>query len=106
MASIQIAEEPHPKADFTMADTKLPETATKINTDDGIYNIRSRMGAASRNPSFDEDPGLRKSGDYKKKQVQKRLYQSFHGKLVLRKLGLQRQNALLARIPIDRCYLW
>lgn len=97
MTTIRIADETHPKdlarVDDEGDDSTLDRTLSPIKPvnrvatgDDGIYNIRTRGRARSqdrhslyRTPtgrSHDEDPGLRREGDYKKSQV-------FTGKMLL-----------------------
>merc|ERR1711939_604378 len=65
--------------EFTRTDTQTSRNARRGSIgDDGIYNIRSRQ--PSRAPSGDykpdDDPGLRKEGDFKQVQV-------FKGKMLL-----------------------
>lgn len=75
--TIRIADGPHPKFGLAMSksdtqSTRAPRRGSMTN-DDGIYNIRSRSRGPSRAPSRefkpDEDPGLRKEGDYRHAQV-------------------------------------
>ncbi|KAF7179389.1 hypothetical protein CNMCM7691_008322 [Aspergillus felis] len=85
--TITIADEPHPNAEITRSQTAAT-TATGIyrrasaaGSEDGeicdaISNIRSRTSRLERSISkatsigeSDEDPGLRKPGDFKQKQV-------------------------------------
>ncbi|KAK5464582.1 hypothetical protein LTS15_001144 [Exophiala xenobiotica] len=81
--TIRIADEVHPKSgvEFTRTDTQNSRNARRGSIgDDGIYNIRSRSRQPSRAPSGDykpdDDPGLRKEGDYRQVQV-------FKGKMLL-----------------------
>merc|ERR1711939_48810 len=81
--TIRIADEVHPKTgvEFTRTDTQTSRNARRGSIgDDGIYNIRSRSRQPSRAPSGDykpdDDPGLRKEGDFKQVQV-------FKGKMLL-----------------------
>ncbi len=74
--TIRIADEVHPKTgvEFTRTDTQTSRNARRGSIgDDGIYNIRSRSRQPSRAPSGDykpdDDPGLRKEGDFKQVQV-------------------------------------
>ena len=72
MATLRIADEVHPKEALHLAksQTQVTEALTRENSnDDGIYNIRSRFGAASQDRLHDQDPDLRKEGDYRTKQV-------------------------------------
>jgi hypothetical protein len=81
---IRIADVPHPKPE--LAQTKSQDEISSsvrnrskiVDTHDDIYNIRSRSKAPSmdrrssrinRMDRGDEDPGLRKSEDFKQKQV-------------------------------------
>lgn len=84
MATIKIADVPHPKDEFPRTNTQdavsmgRGDIIESVNTHDDIYNIRSRSKAPSleRRSSRlskldreDDDPGLRKAGDFKQKQV-------------------------------------
>jgi hypothetical protein len=72
MATLRIADEVHPKeaSQLAMSQTQVIEPLTREKSNgDGIYNIRSRFRAASLDGWQDEDPDLRKEGDYKTKQV-------------------------------------
>jgi KUP system potassium uptake protein len=82
--TIRIADGPHPKFGLAMSrsdtqSTRAPRRGSMTN-DDGIYNIRSRSRGPSRAPSRefkpDDDPGLRKEGDYRHAQI-------FNGKMLL-----------------------
>lgn len=71
MTTIRIAEDAHPK-DIPQQSKSEPlgsKQSMQTSRDDGIYNIRSRTRVALRDNSDDEDPGLRKEGDFKQKQV-------------------------------------
>ena len=87
MTTIRIADAPHPRAGQGV--TQSPDVVNSVYTTgrlhrtesidsrDGIYNIRSRSGAPSArlqrrrstSEELDDDPGLRREGDYKHKQV-------------------------------------
>lgn len=89
MPTIQIADEPHPKNDYPYspnrrdsrtstwdADVEARQRLKRSRTtesEDGIYNIRHRTGGPLRRVttlrSTDEDPGVRRDGDFKKRQV-------------------------------------
>jgi KUP system potassium uptake protein len=94
MATIRIAEDPHPKDGIVRINTQEgagPATEGSIyrtrlavrselgETHDDIYNIRSRSRARSNSTRRasgiftpdreDDDPGLRNADDYKQKQV-------------------------------------
>ena len=72
MATIQIADDVHPKIGvlFTKSMTQSSHGTNRHDNDDGIYNIRRRSRAPSQDPGRDdEDPGLQNEGDYKHKQV-------------------------------------
>ena len=73
MTTITIADTVHP-----LHTIKSRGEGTSTGFDDGIYNMRGLSRASSmerRNTRLserdaeDDDPGLRQSGDYKKKQV-------------------------------------
>jgi hypothetical protein len=72
MATVRIADEIHPK-EFLQLDksqSQVIEPLTKeVSNGDGIYNIRSGIRTTSQDQWHDEDPGLRKEGDFKTKQV-------------------------------------
>ena len=87
MTTIRIIDAPHPRAEQEVAESsnvvnsiyttgRLHRTES-IDSRDGIYNIRSRSGApsaglrrkSSTTEKLDDDPGLRREGDYKHKQV-------------------------------------
>lgn len=87
MTTIRITDAPHPRTEREVAQSpdvvnsiyttgRLHRTES-IDSRDGIYNIRSRSGAPSaglrRRPctteTLDDDPDLRREGDYKHKQV-------------------------------------
>ena len=90
MPTIQIADEPHPKdgaaalkhtrrrsrtASWTTDDEHRQNVRRVLTTEsvDGIYNIRSRSAVpparAATWRSSDDDPGLRRDGDFKQRQV-------------------------------------
>jgi KUP system potassium uptake protein len=93
MPTIKIADDVHPNLDLRRARSteakssgvnELDESDTKrrirrsstADSHDGIYNIRSRTSVPPfdrrRQVTFqseDDDPGLRREGDYKQKQV-------------------------------------
>lgn len=69
MATLRVAEEVHPKEASQPSNSQRQggEPTERINGD-GIYNIRSRFEGVSQDRS-DEDPDLRREGDYKTTQV-------------------------------------
>jgi hypothetical protein len=93
MPTIKIADDVHPNLDLRRARNtdaessgldELDEAGTKrrirrsstTESHDGIYNIRSRTSVPPFDrrqqvifQSEDDDPGLHREGDYKKKQV-------------------------------------
>jgi hypothetical protein len=71
MTTIRIAEDALPKGipHLSKSEPLGSEPSIQTSRDDGIYNIRSRTRVALRDSSDDEDPGLRKEGDFKQKQV-------------------------------------
>ncbi len=93
MTTIQIVDVVHPRDALSTATSQEATSSGIENTiygprrlgrsdtvesKDGIYNIRSRSAAPSVDrqrkrtlTSEDGDPGLRKEGDFKKKQVRK-----------------------------------
>ena len=92
MATIRIAETVHPshaaRMDTDAASTGVSDgghnmrafSRTPTREHDGIYNMRSLSRTSSRDKrslkgtdkeAEDDDPGLRQSGDYKTRQVQK-----------------------------------
>ncbi|KAH8585858.1 potassium transporter-domain-containing protein [Bisporella sp. PMI_857] len=104
MATIRIADDPHPKDDISLTkpqdgdssslghgiyNTRSFSRSNTADTHDDIYNIRSQSKPPSANRRSrsgnrrvstagqeDDDPGLRKPGDFKQKQV-------FRGKMLL-----------------------
>ena len=87
MTTIRIASAPHPRDEQEVTQSsgvvnsiyttgRLHKTES-IDSRDGIYNIRSRSGAhsaglrrkSSTTEKLDDDPDLRREGDYKHKQV-------------------------------------
>ncbi|EXJ76710.1 potassium uptake protein [Cladophialophora psammophila CBS 110553] len=82
MATIRIADEIHPKNELQSKEGRPADSTSIYTHDDGIYNMRSRRSShdltlyRSRSLQQDEDPGLRKEGDFKEKQV-------FSGKMLL-----------------------
>jgi KUP system potassium uptake protein len=84
---ITIADQPHPNAEMTISQTAaitatgIYRKASAAGSEDGeicdaISNIRSLTGRLERSISkaaslgeSDDDPGLRKPGDFKQKQV-------------------------------------
>lgn len=127
MTTIRIADEPHParqhQSEFD-AETgtagpnasiyemgRLARSRTN-GTDDGIVNIRVRATSRDRRSvSFsagqdDEDPGLRRPGDYRKAQV------CILEEIILRTQRLTRPQGLFwlrpwqACVPVLRCHLW
>lgn len=71
MTTIRIAEDPRAKGSLPLSKREKVDTELSVqrSRDDGIYNIRSLSKVASRERWHDEDPGLRKEGDFKQKQV-------------------------------------
>lgn len=71
MATIRIADDAHPRGGLLISrsETQSSQTLQRNSNGDGIYNIRSRSRAPSHDPRLDDDPGLRKEGDFKQKQV-------------------------------------
>jgi KUP system potassium uptake protein len=123
MPTIQIADEPHPKDDLSelkhirresrtsswVTDVEARSRLRRVATTesfDGIYNIRSRSAAppprAATWRSSDDDPGLRKDGDFKQRQVRADLDA---GCEVLMPKGILRQNPDLAGVPVYRRHL-
>ncbi|OAL32530.1 hypothetical protein AYO22_00552 [Fonsecaea multimorphosa] len=82
MATIRIADDVHPKNELQGKEGRTADATSIYTHDDGIYNLRSRRSShdlslyRSRSLQQDEDPGLRKPGDFKEKQV-------FSGKMLL-----------------------
>jgi hypothetical protein len=107
MATIRIADDAHPKGGLLLSksETQSSQTLRRNSNDDGIYNIRSRSRALSHDQRLDEDPELRKEGDFKQKQVQSDQSQACGGRCSHHS-GIQRQNAALACIPVDWSHLW
>lgn len=96
-------------------------TGSSANDRDGIYNMRAITRTFSRSSSKDkrgfkggekepedDDPGLRKSGDFKSKQVCGMLSTACNWAqdLTLSTLGLPRQIIAVARLSVHRCHLW
>ena len=88
MATIRIADTPHPKDEVSRTKTQdgissgIGDRSRSWDTHDDIYNIRSRSKAPSLDrrsirsrsritmmEKEDDDPGLGKAGDFKQKQV-------------------------------------
>ena len=87
MTTIRITDAPHPRAEQEDTETSNVvnsiyttgrlHRAESVDSRDGIYNIRSRSGApsvglrrkTSTTEKLDDDPDLRREGDYKHKQV-------------------------------------
>lgn len=71
MTTIRIEEDAHPKGipHQPKSEPLGSELSIQTSRNDGIYNIRSRTRVALQDRSDDEDPGLRKEGDFKQKQV-------------------------------------
>ncbi len=130
MATIQIADVPHPKdnslgtksqdavsssVENNIYNTRSFARADTADSHDDIYNIRSRSKAPSfterrgsrLNPTDreDDDPGLRKPGDFKQKQVPTHPIATFCN---LRSISadIQGENAFVAYLPINRSHLW
>ncbi|KIW64269.1 potassium uptake protein [Phialophora macrospora] len=82
MATIRIADEIHPKNELQGKEGRTADSSSIQAHDDGIYNMRSRRSShdlslyRTKSLQNDEDPGLRKEGDFKEKQV-------FSGKMLL-----------------------
>lgn len=85
MATIRIADNPPTKDESPRpqiqdaVSSSIGDRLKRVDTRDDIYNIRSRSKAPtldkrknrlSRTENEDDDPGLRKPGDFKQKQVQ------------------------------------
>lgn len=75
MATIRIADGVHPKNELQAKDGRAADSTSVYTHDDGIYNMRSRRSShdlslyRTKSQQHDEDPGLRKEGDFKEKQV-------------------------------------
>ncbi|KFZ24531.1 hypothetical protein V502_00991 [Pseudogymnoascus sp. VKM F-4520 (FW-2644)] len=91
MATIRIADSSPTKDEFPRPQTQdavsssISDRLKRVDAHDDIYNIRSRSmapsldkgkGRLNRMDNEDDDPGLRKPGDFKQKQV-------FKGKMLL-----------------------
>ena len=124
MTTIQIVDAVHPRdilsttaageaattgADGTLYASRLLSRSETTESRDGIYNIRSRSAAPSADRQRrtltleDGDPGLRKEGDFKQKQV---CSCPLCTDYVRRLTGLHREDASLALVPKHRCDLW
>ena len=88
MATIRIADEVHPKNDLHGKEGRTADSTSVYARDDGIYNMRSRRSShdlslyRTRSLQQDEDPGLRKEGDFKEKQVQSLRNENSHIELI------------------------
>jgi hypothetical protein len=120
MATIRIADTPHPKDEFPRTNSQdavssgIGDRLERVDTHDDIYNIRSRSKAPSldrrssrlnRIDKEDDDPGLRKPGDYKQKQVPTDPMANLCN-LSSISAGIQGKNASVACLSINRCHLW
>lgn len=119
MATIRIAESVRPARSKTTGDVSSTGVAG------GVFPMRSlsshsmeRRSLRGRRLSFDrhstrsgrieepqdEDSGLRRATDYKKKQVRLELAYIFSYSLT--QLGFYREDAVIPRISIYRCDIW
>lgn len=76
MATVRIADEVHPKKEMRVTDSPNGEPTQAARRHDGIYNLRSRISSHDLSlsktrsmQSQDDDPGLMREDDFKKRQV-------------------------------------
>ena len=120
MATVRIADTPHPRDELPRpappdaVSSGVGDRLGRTETRDDIYNIRSRSVAPSIDQSRslskeigneDDDPGLRKPGDFKQKQVPTNAVANLYSRSSTM-AGLQGQNAYVAYLSIDRGHLW
>lgn len=121
MTTIRIADDPHPSHTIR-SNTFASASGTDIN--DGVYSMRalsratsmerrSRTSSRERQTTGlsekdveDEDPGLRRQGDFKEKQVLAQIPRLLYMAVMLTLFpGFQRQTLDMASIPVRWCDL-
>jgi hypothetical protein len=132
MATIRIADVPHPKSEYLRPN--LQDGVTSSGGDgiygrrsfsrsdasglhDDIYNIRSRSRGPSTNrrgsrsrmsmtDREDDDPGLRTPGDFKEKQVPTEPMANSCGTSISFLVDIQGKVASVAFLSVNRSHLW
>jgi len=120
MTTVRIANTPHLRDELPRPNSPdavssaIGDRLERVDTHDDFYNIRSR----SKAPSLDQrrsrwkemvkedDPGWRKPGNFKQKQVLTGRHYSYYVQSKLNLCRYSGQNAYVVYLSINRGHLW